>query len=137
MKKPAKHGVENTVSIRDWELKRNDTMEYCKIEVPGILQIFSEEEHEECLKLLKAIVNSFINLRIQRDGLQHHYQRERKLWINYHKKQDWEWRCELEDITHLYYRYEGRSQHFAQAFFYNNPIRFESKLAVQAGDLSS
>lgn len=133
MKRKATFRNEETLSIRNWELKREDTAEYCRLEVPGVLQIFSEEGYEECVKLLRAIVNSFVNLRIQRDGLQHHYQRERKLWINYHKKQAWEWRCELEDITHLYYRYEGRAQHRAQAFFYSTPIRFESKLQVQPG----
>ncbi len=116
------------VSIRDWELLRSDTTEYCCVEVEGVLKIYSEEGYEECLRLLRAIVNTFINIRIYRDGMQAHYRRERRLWINYYKQQQWEWRCELEDLAHLYYRYEGRPQHPAQVVFYDSPLRFDSKL---------
>jgi hypothetical protein len=116
-------------AIRDWQLQEADNSRYTSYFLPGILKVVSKDGKEECFRLLRAIVNLYINSRLQRQGVTRHWKRERKLVINYLRKEDWEWRVELLDVARAYHHFENREKHLALIEIAGSIIRFESGIS--------
>ncbi|MDZ7849105.1 MAG: hypothetical protein U5L96_21620 [Owenweeksia sp.] len=73
-------------AIRHWDLIEDEQARYPTLRIPGILSLVSEVDIAECKKLLRNLVNLYINAKLQRQGVTHHWKRERKLLINYVRK---------------------------------------------------
>ena len=116
-------------AIRDWQLVEDESARYPSLRIPGILTLVSEVDIEECKKLLRAVVNLYLNAKLQRQGVVQHWQRERKLHINYVRKEEWEWRIELLDVARAYFHYENRPEYKAQIEISGSIVRFESKIS--------
>ncbi len=119
------------LSISDWELEEKEGSRYPTIVVPGIITITSREGLEECKVLLRAVVNTYIRVKLMRQGVTQHWQRERQLLIKYAKKEDWEWRIELLDVAKAYAHFENRPQHRALVEISGSIVRFESNITSQ------
>lgn len=123
---------ESKSCIKDWELREEFRGAHFHLEVDGILQIVSEVDAEECRKLLRAVVQTWINLQLARSGVPAAYteqrKRERLLLINRARKDQWEWCWILQEAANLYNQYEGREAHQAILVIMGNRWRFESSL---------
>ena len=115
-------------AIRDWQFVEDDTTKFHTYEVAGILKIVSEQSKSECLRLLRSIVNMYINVRLQRQGVTNHWSRERKLLINYVKKEPWQWQVELLDVAKAYANFENREEHWALITIGGSIVRFDSQI---------
>ena len=118
-----------TTAIADWELTQPDDANYITLVIKDILTVKSEYNLEECKKLVRAIINSYLNLEQQRNNIDQNRSRERKLLINYNKKEDWKWRLELSEIARLYQMYEGREMHKALIEIQGRVFKFESQIS--------
>lgn len=126
--KRAKAFSDTKTAIAHWEVVEDQDSRFPRIYIPGILSITSEEGVEECRQLLRAVVNTFINVKLHRQGVKYHWQRERKLIINYVKKEDWEWKVELLDMAKAYQHYPQRAKHIAILEISGNILRFDSRI---------
>lgn len=115
-------------AIKEWHLIEDETAKYHTYEVPGILKVVSAHSKTECTRLLRAIVNLYINVRLQRQGVTMHWSRERKLLINYVKKENWQWQIELLDVAKAYLHFESRDEHRALIVIGGSIIRFDSQI---------
>ncbi len=115
-------------SISDWKLEEPDLADYPTLFIRNILTVKSKYGLEECKRLLRAVVNTYLNLEQHRHPLDENRERERKLIINYVKKEDWEWRMELSETTRLYQMYEGRLPHKALIEIQGRVFKFESDI---------
>ncbi len=115
-------------SISDWKLEEPEIADHPTLFIQNILTVKSEYGLDECKTLLRAIINSYLNFRQQRQPLDENRARERKLIINYIKKEDWEWRLELSEITRHYQMYEGRNPHKALIEIQGRVFKFESEI---------
>lgn len=122
-------------AIANWELVEDQDARFPTLAIPGILSLTSEVDTEECKKLLRAVVNSYINVKLHRQGIKLHWQRERKLLINYVKKENWEWQIELLDVARAYLHYPQRAQHRALLQISGNILRFDSEINSQYREL--
>lgn len=94
----------------------------------GVIYITSPVSHEECRKLLRALVNTWINVKLHQKGIsQENYKSERHNLIHDYILHDWQWHYALEDMAHLYKAYEGRPQHSATADFTGNKVSFNGE----------
>lgn len=137
IKQPRKDQQESSC-IKDWNLTEEFRGEYFYLEVEGILKICSEENAEECRKLLRAVINTWINLELARSGVPASYteqrKRERLLLINRLRRDQWEWCWMLQEVANLYHQYEARPKHPAVLSIMGNRWRFESKLSYASID---
>lgn len=115
-------------SISDWLLQEPDVYEHATYFIKDILTVKSERGHEECRKLLRAVINTYLNIELYKHPLDENRERERKLLINYQKLEDWEWRLELSQATRLYQMYEGRNTHHALIEIQGRVFKFESQI---------
>ena len=70
----------------------------------------------------------YINIRLQRQGVTNHWSRERKLLINYLKKEHWQWQVELLDVAKAYNKFENRDHHNAILLISGSIVRFDSQI---------
>jgi hypothetical protein len=115
-------------AIRDWNLIEDEETRYHSFAIPGILKVVSSHSKLECTRLLRAIVNLYINVRLQRQGVTAHWSRERKLLINYVRKENWEWQIELLDVARAYLHFENRDKHDALMIIGGTIVRFDSQI---------
>lgn len=115
-------------AIRDWNLVEDEDARYHTYEIPGILKVVSAQSKKECTRLLRAVVNLYINVRLQRQGVTNHWNRERKLLINYVRKENWEWQIELLDVARAYAQFEKREEHDALITIGGSIVRFDSQI---------
>ncbi len=106
----------------------DENAKHYTFEIPAILKIVSEQSKAECTRLLRAIVNMYINVRLQRQGVTNHWSRERKLLINYLRKEPWQWQVELLDIAIAYLHFEHRDHHEAILVISGSILRFDSQI---------
>lgn len=115
-------------AIRDWHLVEDEESRYHSFDIPGILKVVSEHNRDECTRLLRAIVNLYIQVRLKRQGVSAHWSRERKLLINYVRKEPWEWQIELLDVARAYQHFEHREEHRALISIGGSIVRFDSQI---------
>ncbi len=116
-------------AIADWELTQPDDSDYSTLVIKNILTVKSEYSLDECKKLIRAVINTYLNVEQQRNNIDQNRSRERKLLINYNKKEDWKWRLELSEITRHYQMYEGREVHKALIEIQGRVFKFESQIS--------
>ena len=115
-------------SISNWKLEQPEEAGYSTLFIKNILTVKSEHGLEECKKLIRAVINTYLNLELHRNPIDENRNRMRKLLINYNKKEDWEWRLELSEVARLYQMYEGRHQHKALMEIQGRVFKFESQI---------
>lgn len=74
-----------------------------------VLHIQSTHSAEECRKLLRAVINTWINLQLYQRGIIFNKKKVRKEIIEHHIMADYKWHYLLEDMAHLFHRFEGRN----------------------------
>jgi len=79
-----------------------------------VLHIRSLHSAEECRKLLRAIINTWINLQLHQRAIIFSEKKVRREIIQHHIMADYKWHYLLEDMAHLYHRYEGRPRILAE-----------------------
>lgn len=122
------------ICIQHWQLIEEETERYFYLEVPSICQIYSDVSAEECRRLLRAIIHTWMNMELAKSGIPLQdielWQRERKLLVKYVAKAAWEWSWSLQKPANLYQLHEARNHHNAILCIMGNIWRFESKLKL-------
>ncbi len=122
--------------ISQWILNEEEKPDYFYLEVPAICRIYSEVSAEECRKVLRAVVHTWMNYELAKNGIPNDDQelrkREKALLINRVPKASWEWGWALQKPANLYQLHEARAQHKAILCIMGNVWRFESKLKLSS-----
>lgn len=124
---------ESDVRMKDWHINEDLLGDgRYMLSVSCILQVYSTENFEECRKVLRAVVNTWINLKLARDGIDHRnkelWKRERNLLINYYPLADFQWGFRLQEAANAYNQFEGRQPHKAMLVIQGNTWKFETSL---------